>query len=51
MGRRNPYAKSLRLKPQQVIPDKRDKAIRQIWDETVEEELPPHLLHLLERMG
>lgn len=33
---RDPYAKALRVKPQQVIGDKRDKSLRQIWDEEIE---------------
>jgi hypothetical protein len=35
---RNPYAKSLRTKPQQVIPDKREKTLREIYDETLKED-------------
>lgn len=32
---RNPYAKALRAKPQQIVGDKRDKTIRQLWQEEV----------------
>lgn len=43
----NHYAKALRVKPQQVIPDKREKTLRQIWNETTQEEVPEHLTRLL----
>lgn len=33
---RDPYAKALRVKPQQVIGDKRDKTLRQLWNEEIE---------------
>ena len=33
---RDPYAKALRVKPQQVIPDKRDRTLREIWNEEIE---------------
>ena len=41
----NHYAKA--VKPQQVIPDKREKTLRQIWNETAQEEVPEHLTRLL----
>ena len=45
---RNPYARSLRVKPQQVIPDKRAKTLRQIYEETLAEEVPDDLRRLLD---
>jgi hypothetical protein len=33
---RNPYAKALRVKPQQILRDKREKTYREILDEELE---------------
>lgn len=48
---RNPYAKSLRVHRHQVIPDKRDKALRQIWHEAVSEDIPDDLRGLLDGLS
>jgi hypothetical protein len=48
---RNPYARSLRVKPQQVISDKREKTYREHLQETVEEEIPERFKRLLDRLA
>lgn len=45
---RNPYARSLRVHRQQIIPDKREKTLRQLWDATATEEIPEDLKKLLD---
>lgn len=47
---RDPYAKALRCKPQQVIPDKRAKTYRDELTDTLNEEIPEHLKQLLDRL-
>jgi len=47
---RNPYAKSLRVHHQRVIPDKRESTLRQIYDRTLREELPDDLKNLLDKL-
>ena len=47
---RNPYARSLRVHRQQIIPDKREKTLRQLYSEAVKEEIPEDLKALLQRM-
>ena len=47
---RNPYAKALRVKPQRVIPDKREKTYREHLNDTLNEEIPEHLTRLLDRL-
>jgi len=47
---RNPYAKSLRVHRQQVIPDKRESTLRQLYDRTLREELPDDLKDLLSKL-
>jgi tRNA(Ile2) C34 agmatinyltransferase TiaS len=47
---RNPYAKSLRTKPQQVIPDKRDRSLRQFYDEALKEGIKPDEQALLDKL-
>ncbi len=47
---RDPYAKSLRAKPQQVIPDKREKTYREHLDETIAEGVPDAFQRLLDEM-
>ena len=46
--KRNPYARSLRVHRQQVIPDKREKTLRQLWNDTIDEEVPDDLRRLLD---
>ena len=48
---RDPYAKSLRVKPQQVIGDKREKALREIWNEEIERGLLDSDRELLSKLG
>ena len=45
---RNPHAKALRVKPQQVISDKREKTYRQHLNDTLREEIPDDLKRLLD---
>jgi hypothetical protein len=45
---RDPYAKALRVKPQQVIPDKREKTYREHLNETVAEGVPAKFQRLLD---
>lgn len=47
---RDPYAKALRVKPQQVISDKRDKTLREIWNEEIERGLTQEDKDLLGKM-
>jgi hypothetical protein len=47
---RNPYARSLRAKPQQVIGDKREKTYRQHLDDTLKEEVPERFKRLLDQL-
>ena len=47
---RDPYAKALRVKPQQVIPDKREKTYRDHLNDTLNEEIPERFKRLLDRM-
>ncbi len=50
---RNPVARSLRAKPQQVIPDKREsikRDLRQLYDSAIEEGLPPEWDALLKKL-
>ena len=46
--KRNPYARSLRVHRQQVIPDKREKTLREIYDAIASEEIPDDLRRLLD---
>ena len=50
MTKRDPYAKALRAKPQQVIPDKREKTYREHLDETIAEDIPERFQRLLDRL-
>jgi hypothetical protein len=45
--KRNPYARSLRVHRQQVIPDKREKTLRKLWNATLKEPVPPDLMKRL----
>lgn len=47
---RDPYAKALRVKPQQIIPDKREKTLRELYDEALREETPVAIQELLDRL-
>lgn len=47
---RDPYAKALRVKPQRVIPDKREKTYRDHLNDTINEEIPDDLKRLLDRL-
>ena len=47
---RDPYAKALRVKPQRVIPDKREKTYRDHLNDTLNEEIPERFKRLLDRM-
>jgi hypothetical protein len=47
---RNPYAKALRVKPQQILRDKRERTLRQIWNETLKEEVPEDLTDLVQQL-
>ena len=47
---RNPYARSLRIHRQQIIADKRDKALREIWNEEVERGLTDAERELLSKL-
>lgn len=46
----NPYAKALRVKPQQVVPDRREKTYREELDETIREGVPDWADELLGRL-
>jgi hypothetical protein len=48
---RNPYAKALRVKPQRIIPDKRERTYRQHLDDTLREEIPDDLKRLLDDLA
>ena len=48
---RDPYAKALRVKPQQVIPDKREKTYRDHLNDTLNEEIPERFKRLLDRLS
>lgn len=48
---RNHYAKALRVKPQQVIPDKREKTLREFYNEILNEEIPDDLKNLRDRLS
>jgi hypothetical protein len=45
---RNPYAKALRVKPQQILRDKREKTYREHLNDTLREEIPGDLTRLLD---
>jgi hypothetical protein len=47
---RDPYAKALRVKPQQVIPDKREKTLRELYDQALREETPADIQRLLDQL-
>ena len=47
---RNAYAKSLRVKPQQVIGDRREKTYREHLDETIAEGVPDKFQRLLDQL-
>ena len=47
---RDPYAKALRVKPQQVIGDKRGKALREIWNEEAARGILPAEQELLDKL-
>lgn len=47
---RDPFAKALRAKPQQVIADKREKTYREHLDETIAEGVPERFQRLLDQM-
>jgi hypothetical protein len=47
---RDPYAKALRVKPQQVIGDKREKTYREHLNETINEEIPDKFKRLLDAL-
>lgn len=47
---RDPYAKSLRVKPQQVISDKREKTYREHLDEAIAEGVPDKFQRLLDKL-
>ena len=49
--KRNPYARSLRAHRAQVIPDKREKTLRQLWNDTIDEEVPDDLRRLLDDLS
>lgn len=48
---RNPYAKALRVKPQSVIPDKREKTYRELLDEEVRRGLTDAEKELIARLN
>lgn len=48
---RDPYVKSLRAKPQQVIPDKREKTYRDHLTDTLKEPLPDKFKRLLDKLN
>jgi hypothetical protein len=48
---RNPHAKALRVKPQQVIPDRREKTYREHLEDTIREGVPDWANELLGRLG
>lgn len=55
---RNPYARSLRVKPQQIVPDKREKALKDdirdqlahVYDRYAQEPVPPDMTELLRKL-
>jgi hypothetical protein len=49
--KRNPYARALRIHAQKVVPDKRDKALREMWNEEVERGLTDEESELVERLS
>jgi hypothetical protein len=51
MSKRNPYARALRIHAQRVIPDKRDKSLRQIWNEEVERGVTDEEREFVERLS
>lgn len=51
MSRRNPYSRSLRIHAQQVIPDKRDKSLREMWNEEVERGLTDEDREFVEKLS
>lgn len=48
---RDPYAKALRVKPQQVVPDKRAKTYLDHLNDTLNEEIPDKFKRLLDRLN
>jgi hypothetical protein len=48
---RNPIAKALPVHRHQIIPDKREKTLRQLWDEAANEEIPDDLKRLIDRLS
>jgi hypothetical protein len=48
---RNPYAKALRVKPQQILLDKREKTFREILDEEIERGLTDSDRELLGKLN
>jgi hypothetical protein len=47
---RNPYARSLRIHAQRVVPDKREATMRKLWNEEVERGLLPDEKELLDKL-
>jgi hypothetical protein len=47
---RDPCAKALRVKPQQVIGDKRDRSLRQFYNDAIAEGVKPEEQRLLDRL-
>ena len=50
MTKRNPYARSLRIHRQQVVPDKREKSFREHLNDTLAEGVTERFKQLLEGM-
>jgi hypothetical protein len=48
--KRNPYARSLRIHAQRIIPDKRAKTYREHLDETLAEGVPENMQRLLDEL-
>lgn len=47
---RDPYAKALRVKPQQVVPDKRSMTYLDHLNDTLNEEIPDKFKRLLDEL-
>lgn len=47
---RNPVARGLSAHRQQIIPDKREAALRKAYDDIIREEVPDDLKNLLKRL-